>query len=80
MFASDREVSYTDRVRDECKNNADVPCPGSIAILSWACDEDGDKLGATPEEIALNSGLVDQPCDEAMSNMRKCMSDEPDNK
>lgn len=32
------------------------------------------------EGIVLTSGFVDQPCDDAMSNMRKCMSDEPDNK
>jgi hypothetical protein len=69
-----------DRVREECKKNGAVPCPGIIAILSWACDCEEVKVGTAAEGMLLNSGFVDQPCDEAMSNMRKCMSDEPDNK
>jgi hypothetical protein len=70
-----------DRVREGCKKNADdAPCPGNIAMLSWACDEDAVKLGTAFEERGLKSGLVDQPCDEAMSHMRKCMSDEPDSR
>jgi hypothetical protein len=78
VFESARGVSLTDRVREECKKKADAPCPGNIAILSWECEEGGSKLGAVSEEIAFNSELVDQPCNEVMSNMRKCMSDEPD--